>query len=251
MHWLRNNRKAQSMVLSRCRTSQAAGKAAAVALVWALTAVGPIGAAAGDEAAATKAKEASAATPATKKAEIQKPATRVRWTTSRVVGSPEPPFPYVFRRAFPGLKFDKPVYMIPEPGTDRIFMLQYPNGLVFAIRDDPKTTESKQILKFPVGKEESCECLSIIFHPNYLKNRQVFIFANVKRREGANGQRQERDQIWRFHVAATPPYAIVPESGEKIIEWPSAGHDGGDMGFGPDGYLYITAGDGTTGSDPD
>ena len=89
----------------------------------------------------------------TKKAEIQKPATRVRWTTSRVVGSPEPPYPYVFRRAFPGLKFDKPVYMIPEPGTDRIFILQYPNGLVFAIRDDQKTTESKQILKFPVGKE--------------------------------------------------------------------------------------------------
>src|SRR5580704_18399954 len=88
----------------------------------------------------------------------QKPVSRVRWTTSHVVGSPEPPFPYVFKRAFPGVKFDKPVYMIPEPGTDRIFILQYPDGLVFAMRDDQKTTESKQILKFPVGKEESCEC---------------------------------------------------------------------------------------------
>jgi putative heme-binding domain-containing protein len=251
MHWRRKNRKIRSKAVSPHRTSCAAGNAAAVALVWAFAAIGPNGASAGEEAAASKAKEQFATSAVSKKAESQKPVARVRWTTSHVVGSPEPPYAYVFRRAFPGLKFDKPVYMIPEPGTDRIFMLQYPNGLVFAIRDDPKTTESKQILKFPVGKEESCECLSIIFHPNYLKNRQVFIFANVKRREGANGQRQERDQIWRFHVAATPPYAIVPESGEKIIEWPSAGHDGGDMGFGPDGYLYITAGDGTTGSDPD
>jgi glucose/arabinose dehydrogenase len=43
----------------------------------------------------------------------------------------------------------------------------------------------------------------------------------------------------------------VPESRELIIEWQSAGHGGGDMGFGPDGFLYFTAGDGTTGSDPD
>jgi uncharacterized repeat protein (TIGR03806 family) len=179
-----------------------------------------------------------------------KPAPRVRWTTSHVIGSPEPPFPYVFKRAFPGVKFDKPVYMIPEPGTDRIFILQYPDGLVFAIKDDPKTTESKQILRFPVVKGDACECLSIIFHPNYAKNRQVFIFANVRHRNGDNGQRNERDQIWRFRVAPAPPYNILPASGELIIEWASAGHDGGDMGFGPDGYLYITAGDGTTGSDP-
>jgi uncharacterized repeat protein (TIGR03806 family) len=249
MPWLRKNRQTRSTVVSPHGISWAAGAAAVVTLVWAFLAIGP-NAALSEEAAAPKAKE-PASPAASKKAESQKPATRVRWTTSRVVGSPEPPYPYVFRRAFPGLKFDKPVYMIPEPGTDRIFILQYPNGLVFAIRDDQKTTESKQILKFPVGKEESCECLSIIFHPNYVKNRQVFIFANVRRREGANGPRQERDQIWRFRVALTAPFAIVPESGEKIIEWTSAGHDGGDMAFGPDGDLYIAAGDGTTGSDPD
>jgi putative heme-binding domain-containing protein len=175
----------------------------------------------------------------------------VPWTASHVVGSPEPPYPYVFRRAFPGVKFDKPVYMIPEPGTDRIFILQYPKGLVFAIRDDQKTTESKLIFTFPVGKDQSCECLSIIFHPDYVKNRQVFIFANLRRSKGSNGDRNEHDQIWRFRVAPTAPFAILPESGEKIIEWTSAGHDGGDMAFGPDGDLYITAGDGTTGSDPD
>jgi uncharacterized repeat protein (TIGR03806 family) len=188
---------------------------------------------------------------ATAKSAVARPkAPRVQWTTSHVVGSPEPPYPFVFRRAFPGVKFENPVYMVPEPGTDRIFILQYPKGLIFAIRDDQKATEKQPILTFPVGKGESCECLSIIFHPDYVKNRQVFIFANLRRQDGANGQRQERDTIWRFRVDPKPPHAILPDSGQKLIEWSSAGHDGGDMAFGPEGDLYITAGDGTTGSDP-
>jgi putative heme-binding domain-containing protein len=244
--WLRNNRRAG------IRLGLAIGCLWAIAGV--LSEVGPNHATAGEEAAAAvpKAKvPATAKSPASPATEAQKPSPRVRWTTSHVIGSPEPPYPYVFRRAFPGLKFDKPVYMIPEPGTDRIFVLQYPNGLVFAFQDNPKATESKQILRFPVRKDQTCECLSIIFHPNYVKNRQVFIFANVRLREGPNGQRDEKNQIWRFKVGTTPPYAILPDSGEKIIDWSSAGHDGGDMGFGPDGDLYITAGDGTTGSDPD
>ena len=239
--------------MHRLRNYQQTGASLAtivgVLLALALSTAGSNAAFAGEDPATANAKDAAA--PSTGQKPVSKIPTRVRWTTSHVVGSPEPPTPYVVRRAFPALKFENPVYMIPEPGTDRLFVLQYPKGLIFAIRDDQKTTEAKPILTFPVAKDESCECLSITFHPNYLKNRQIFIFANLRRREGANGQRQERDTIWRFRVASTPPYAIVPDSGEKLIEWLSAGHDGGDMAFGPDGCLYISAGDGTTGSDPD
>jgi len=173
---------------------------------------------------------------------------RVRWTTSRVIGSPDPPYPYRFQRVFPGLKFKEPVYMIPEPGTDRIFVLQYPEGVVFSIKDDQQTKEMKEIFRVPVDAKRKVEAFSLIFHPNYLRNRQIYIFGNVRNREGT---RDERNQILRFLVDTKPPFAIRPETRELIIEWPSAGHDGGDMGFGPDGYLYITAGDGTTGSDPD
>ena len=37
------------------------------------------------------------------------------WTTSRVVGRPEPPPPYRLQRVFPKLKFSQPVYLIAEP----------------------------------------------------------------------------------------------------------------------------------------
>jgi len=36
-----------------------------------------------------------------------------------------------------------------------------------------------------------------------------------------------------------------------IIEWDSAGHNGGDMAFGADGMMYVGSGDGTSDSDED
>jgi len=172
----------------------------------------------------------------------------VRWTTSRVVGSPEPPHPYRLQRAFPQHKFQQPVDLIPEPGTDRLFVVEYAEGVVRAIKDDPQSKDEAKILQIPAGKGTNVEAYSLIFHPNYVQNRQLFIFTNLRNN---SEPRNAHNQILRFRVGAAPPYVILPESREVIIDWPSAGHDGGDMGFGPDGCLYITAGDGTTGSDPD
>ena len=48
-----------------------------------------------------------------------------------------------------------------------------------------------------------------------------------------------------------PPHRLLRDSELVIIEWPSNGHDGGDLGFGPDGFLYFPTGDGTSDSDGD
>lgn len=45
---------------------------------------------------------------------------RVLWTTSCVVGSPEPPSPYATELSFPKLKFDHPVEIVSAPGSDRL-----------------------------------------------------------------------------------------------------------------------------------
>src|SRR5271170_5078705 len=44
---------------------------------------------------------------------------RERWTTSRVVGSPDPPDPYRLENVFPDLKFNEPLELSIVPGSNR------------------------------------------------------------------------------------------------------------------------------------
>ena len=52
---------------------------------------------------------------------------RIPWKDSRVVGSPDPLSHYKVVRAFPKLTVKQPLCLTPEPGTDRLFILQHLN----------------------------------------------------------------------------------------------------------------------------
>src|SRR5436305_14954371 len=76
---------------------------------------------------------------------------RLSWDDSRVVGSPEPPLPYKTARAFPGLTVKQPLTLTPEPGTDRLFILEHLQywagpGRLVAIRDDQGVAEARTLL---------------------------------------------------------------------------------------------------------
>ena len=151
-------------------------------ILWILTAAILFGTSA-VEAAALLAADAK---PISGKQKPEKPAlpARVPWTNSHVIGGPEPPHPYQLERAFPHHKFHNSVYLIPEPGTDRLFVMEYSPAIVRAIKDDPNSKEEVELLQYPAGKGKKSEALSVIFHPNYQKNRLVYIFANVKNGDG-------------------------------------------------------------------
>lgn len=76
---------------------------------------------------------------------------RVPWTTSKVVGSPEPPPPYRTERAFPKLKFSEPLDMTSVPGTDLLLVAER-WGKVWAFRNDKDVADKTLVLEIKPGK---------------------------------------------------------------------------------------------------
>jgi glucose/arabinose dehydrogenase len=84
--------------------------------------------------------------------------------------------------------------------------------------------------------------LSVAFHPSYAANGHFYVdYTNTA----------GNTVIARYTVSANPN---VADSGSAVvlltITQPFANHNGGQLQFGPDGYLYIGMGDGGSGGDP-
>ncbi len=87
--------------------------------------------------------------------------------------------------------------------------------------------------------------LSIAFHPQYAQNG--FFYVNYTATTGPG-----ETVIARYRVSATDPNRADAMPGVTLlrISQPFANHNGGQLQFGPDGYLYIGMGDGGSGGDP-
>lgn len=91
------------------------------------------------------------------------------------------------------------------------------------------------------GNEEGL--LSMAFHPNYASNGYFYIYyVNLS----------GNLQIVRYSVSANPDVANAASALTIItIAHPTnSNHNGGQLQFGPDGYLYLGTGDGGSGGDP-
>ena len=85
--------------------------------------------------------------------------------------------------------------------------------------------------------------LSVAFHPRYGENGIFFVYYT---------DAQGDIVIARYEVSSDPNRAD-PASGSIVLEisHPTFGnHNGGQLAFGPDGFLYIGTGDGGGGGDP-
>ncbi len=169
--------------------------------------------------------------------ESTKPLRRQLWMDSRVIGSPDPTPPFQLHRVFPDLAFDKPLFIIKDPATERLLVIEV-NGKIWEVTPDTTTTSQ---LFFDVGRET----YSLCFHPNYADNHYLFIFSNGK----FDGKSQNR--ISRYTIQNESPHRPDPSSEMVILQYESAGHNGHHVLFGPDGLLYISSGDGTVGMDPE
>jgi glucose/arabinose dehydrogenase len=152
----------------------------------------------------------------------------------------------VYVEAFPNLTFEFPVdIQSPKDGTSRIFVLSQP-GVIYVFDNNSDTKEKKVFLdirgKVLYGGEMGL--LGLAFHPNYKENGFFYLDYTT--------DNPRRTVISRFQVSKTDPAVADPLSEEILLEvgQPYENHNGGQISFGPDGYLYISLGDGGDAGDP-
>jgi len=159
---------------------------------------------------------------------------RELWTTSNVKGSPEPPPPYQLTNAFPTIKFDEPLEMTIVPGKN-IWVVAERKGKIFTFDARAKTPVKKLLLD--VGHT----VYGVVLHPQFQKNGYVFVshVPNTEK-EAADGS-----IVSRYVVNNREKLEADPKSETVILRWPNGGHNGGCIRFGPDGFLYLSTGDGS------
>jgi uncharacterized repeat protein (TIGR03806 family) len=168
---------------------------------------------------------------------------RVPWTTSKLVGSPEPLLEFTVERVYQNLTLASPIYAIEEPGSDHLLIVLastdgQQGSRIVRVSSDFNTDKFEPYFELP-GRL----LYSLTFHPDFASNGFVYLFSN-----GPTGDQQRTNRVARYTVAPDT-HVIANDSEQTVIEWRSMGHDGGDLVFGADGLLYITTGDGTSDSD--
>jgi len=183
---------------------------------------------------------------------------RTPWTTSRVLGSPDPPPPFKVVRAFPKLKFVHPLLLARCPGSDRLFVGEQA-GVLYSFADTPDARadlffdlrkELKTIHLLPQAKEVEA-VYGLVFHPDFEKNRQCFVCYTLRSKKPGQPNLVDGTRVSRFTVTMADPPRIDPSSEEIVLTFLQGGHNGGDIHFGPDRMLYISTGDAASPNPPD
>lgn len=185
------------------------------------------------------------------------------WLTSTVVGSPEPPPPLRTKVAFPKLhRFKNPTVITNAPGTNRMFVAEH-NGKIYSFEPHADVEQAdlmvdiKQLVEDEVESNPDSDVKNLAaiygmtFHPKFAENGLCYVAYVVNGNEP--GQYADGTRVAQFKVTNDDQAAptIDPASQKIVIAWLQGGHNGGCLKFGPDGFLYISTGDGGFANPPD
>ena len=141
-----------------------------------------------------------------------------------------------------------PVAFLPDPYFANVFYIVEQTGLVKVLRDGQVQSTPFADLRDAISTGGERGLLGMAFSPDVFSGRVFFNFTNT------NGD----TVIARFVRTAAAPFEVFAGSrfdfrwpmGARFIDQPFPNHNGGNLAFGPDGYLYIGMGDGGSGNDP-
>jgi glucose/arabinose dehydrogenase len=123
-------------------------------------------------------------------------------------------------------------------GSGRLFVVQK-DGLIRIVRDGQLQATPFLDIRARVTNRSEMGLLGLAFHPLFASNGRFFV--NYATEVGGPG----RTVVAEYRVSRDEQVAD-PGSERVILSFgqPAANHNGGMLAFGPDGYLYISSGDG-------
>jgi len=157
--------------------------------------------------------------------------------------------------AFPGVPFNTVVGFATPPGeTNRLFVLEKVGRIVVITNLTAPNRTVFFDISSRVDSTGEAGLLGLAFHPNFQKNHLFFVFYTAQAgSEDLDGQPLIglHDRLSRFQLYPNNPNRGDETSEQNLISQydRASNHNGGDIHFGPDGYLYVSLGDEGGGND--
>ncbi len=155
--------------------------------------------------------------------------------------------------AFPNLAFNQPLAMVQEPNNNtRWYVMERP-GRVVSFANNPATTDISPFIDIDAQVDDRGEggLLGMAFHPEYAANGYVYLSYTTSDNPADPQSPNLRSVIARFTANAARTALDLPSQQILMtVAQPFSNHKGGNIAFGPDGFLYIGFGDGGAGGDP-
>lgn len=160
-----------------------------------------------------------------------------------IYDTPFEPLNYSIVPAYPNLSFEQPLYATGAgDSSNRIFVVER-TGKIKVFQDDAAVEGSEVFLdlsdRIDTGGSEK-GLLGLAFHPNFPENPTFYVYYT----------NENASVIARYSLDSQG----LGDQGSEVVllsfTQPYANHNGGQLAFGPDGYLYIASGDGGSSGDP-
>jgi glucose/arabinose dehydrogenase len=144
----------------------------------------------------------------------------------------------------PVANFERPIHADNAPGTGDTLYVAEQEGVIRVLSGGAALPEPFLDIR---GSVQCCGeegMLSLAFHPGYRKNRLFYVYFTNN-----NGD----EEVVEFKRRKKRPFVANPASARTVLYIPhpvNGNHNGGQLQFGPDRFLYIAPGDGGSGGDP-
>jgi glucose/arabinose dehydrogenase len=149
-------------------------------------------------------------------------------------------------RVFPDLSFQEPTNLVQPDGASDLMFVTEQRGTIYALSaGNPQQANLFLDITDRVNKGGNEEgLLGLAFDPDYQENGYFYVYYSA--------DNPRRSVLSRFSLDQENTDVADPQSEVIVMEVaePYSNHNGGQLAFGPDGYLYVGLGDGGSEGDP-